>query len=297
MDKPPADARTTSADNPGTQPRTVTTVLKPQAVLEGAGVRLKRSFPSRELDYLDPFLLLDHFASTRREDYEEGFPMHPHRGIETVTYILAGEVAHKDTLGNSGTIGAGDVQWMTAGRGILHEEMPLFRPEGVDGFQIWVNLPAKQKMTQPRYQDIRAQAIPAVVRADGTKIKIIAGSVDGVSGPINGIAVEPTCLDVLVPPRTTFAHPIPREHNAMAYVFEGEARFGAETRVGALGLAILGDGDHLSVVTGDNPVRFLLLSGKPLGEPVARHGPFVMNTRAEIEETLRDLRRGTFISA
>ena len=282
-------------------PRKVERILTPEPVMEGAGVRLKRSLGTRTLNYLDPFLLLDHFASNDPRDYEAGFPLHPHRGIETVTYVLRGEVHHKDTLGNSGSIGAGDVQWMTAGRGIMHEEMPQVRPEGIAGFQLWVNLPAKLKMTKPRYQDIRSSTIPEIKKADGARIRVITGTVDGVSGPVTDIAADPTYLDVFVPAHTSFIHPIERGHTAFAYVFEGEARFGSrdqadDTTISSPTLAVLGDGDTVRVTTGESPVRFLLVSGKPLHEPIARYGPFVMNTQAEIEQTLTEIRQGTFVT-
>jgi redox-sensitive bicupin YhaK (pirin superfamily) len=245
--------------------------------------------------------LLDHFASNDPRDYEAGFPLHPHRGIETVTYVLRGEVHHKDTLGNSGRIGAGDVQWMTAGRGIMHEEMPQVRPEGIAGFQLWVNLPAKLKMSKPRYQDIRSNAIPEIKRTDGTQIRVITGTVDEVSGPVSEIAADPTYLDMLVPAHASFTHPVERGHTAFAYVFEGEVRFGGRdgvegTTISSPTLAVLGDGDTVQVTTGESPVRFLLVSGKPLHEPIARYGPFVMNTQAEIEQTLIEIRQGTFVT-
>jgi redox-sensitive bicupin YhaK (pirin superfamily) len=275
-------------------PRKILRIIEPEAVVEGAGVRLKRSIGTRTLDYLDPFLLLDHFQSKNRADYEAGFPLHPHRGIETVTYLLTGAVRHKDTLGNAGVIGPGDLQWMTAGRGILHEEMPQVRPEGVAGFQLWVNLPAKQKMIAPRYQNVNANEIREIRRDGGATIRVIAGTVDGVTGPIGGIAAEPTYLDVSLPSGASFVQPIARGHSAFAYVFEGEARFGTNL-VASPKLVVWGDGDSIEVSAEKNPARFLLVSGKPLNEPIARHGPFVMNTREEIEQTLRELRDGTFI--
>jgi quercetin 2,3-dioxygenase len=275
-------------------PRKILRIIEPQAVVEGAGVRLKRSIGTRALDYLDPFLLLDHFQSKNPADYQAGFPLHPHRGIETVTYLLAGAVRHKDTLGNAGEIGPGDLQWMTAGRGILHEEMPQVRPEGVAGFQLWVNLPAKQKMIAPRYQNISANEIAEIRRDGGATIRVIAGTVDGVTGPIGGIAAEPTYLDVALANGGSFVQPIARGHSAFAYVFEGEARFG-ENLVAAPKLVVRGDGEIIEVRAEKAPARFLLVSGKPLNEPIARHGPFVMNTREEIEQTLRELRDGTFI--
>ncbi len=282
-------------------PRRIETIIEPEPVTEGAGVRLKRSIGTERLDYLDPFLLLDHFASSDPGDYKAGFPLHPHRGIETVTYVLRGEVHHKDTLGNSGSIGAGDVQWMTAGRGIMHEEMPQVRPEGIAGFQLWVNLPAKLKMTKPRYQEIRSGKIPEIKKEDGARIRVITGRVDGVSGPVTGIAANPIYLDVFVPPHASFIQPIERGHTAFAYVFEGEATFVDDDKddgrkIASPRLIVLGDGDLVKVVTGATAVRFLLVSGKPLHEPIARYGPFVMNTQEEIQQTLLELRQGTFVT-
>lgn len=277
-------------------PRKIARIITPQAVVEGAGVRLKRSIATRTLDYLDPFLLLDHFQSTNPADYQAGFPLHPHRGIETVTYLLAGAVRHRDTLGNSGEIGAGDIQWMTAGRGIMHEEMPQVRPEGIAGFQLWVNLPAKLKWSAPRYQNIGAEEIPEIRREDSAIIRVIAGRADGVIGPISGIAAEPIYLDVTVSPQAGFVHAVPRGHAAFAYVFEGKGRFGAEEQmlVTQPRLVVWADGDTLEVKAEETAVRFLLVSGQPLREPVARYGPFVMNTREEIERTLEELQQGTF---
>ena len=280
--------------------RKIERIIEPQPVVEGAGVRLKRSIATRTLDYLDPFLLLDHYDSKNPDDYKAGFPLHPHRGIETVTYVLAGVVHHKDTLGNSGSIGAGDLQWMTAGRGIMHEEMPQVRPEGVAGFQLWVNLPAKLKMTKPRYQDIRAAEIPAVEVEGGAQVRIIAGTVNGVTGPVVGVAADPTYLDVSVPARSSFSHHIPLGHTAFAYVFEGAGNFTGVAsdngdKITHPKLVTWGDGDTVKIATGAAPVRFLLVSAQPLREPIARYGPFVMNTREEIEQALADLRHGTFV--
>jgi len=275
--------------------RKIAEIIEPQAVVEGAGVRLKRSIGTRTLDYLDPFLLLDHFQSKNPADYQAGFPLHPHRGIETVTYLLAGAVRHRDSVGNAGEIGPGDLQWMTAGRGIMHEEMPQVRPEGVAGFQLWVNLPKRQKMIAPRYQNVNANEITEIQREGGAKIRVIAGQVDGVVGPISGIAAEPMYLDVAVAPHGSFSLPIPRGHSAFAYVFEGEGRFGLEDRtVTEPRLVVWDDGDGIQARAEENAVRFLLVSGKPLDEPIARYGPFVMNTKAEIEQTLRELQAGTF---
>ena len=279
--------------------RRVAKIIEPQAVVEGAGVKLKRTIGTQTLDYLDPFLLLDHFESRNRRDYEAGFPLHPHRGIETVTYILSGIVRHKDTLGNSGTIGAGDVQWMTAGRGIMHEEMPQVRPEGIAGFQLWVNLPANLKMTAPRYQNILAAEIPEIKRENSITVRLIAGEIERARGPVRGIAANPIYVDVSVPGRTKFTQAVDNSSTAFAYLFHGAAIFpgadGTETLVSAPKLMVLSPGDFLEVTTEESPARFLLVSGKPLGEPVARHGPFVMNTREEIEQALRDLRQGTFV--
>jgi quercetin 2,3-dioxygenase len=280
--------------------RMVQQIIEPQAVLEGAGVRLNRSIGTKTLDYLDPFLLFDDFTSKHRLDYEAGFPLHPHRGIETVTYILEGEVRHKDTLGNAGSIGAGDLQWMTAGRGIMHEEMPQVHPEGIVGFQLWVNLPARFKMSEPRYQDIRSDHIPEVTHKDGARIRVIAGTVDGVKGPMIGIAADPTYLDVSIPPHRSFTLPVEPGQALFAYVFEGAARFQQANRSQQLishpHLVIFGDGDSVRVKTEFHSVRVLLVAGSPLGEPVARYGPFVMNTKKEIEETLQELREGTFVT-
>jgi redox-sensitive bicupin YhaK (pirin superfamily) len=274
-------------------------IVEPQSVVEGAGVRLKRSIGTATLDYLDPFLLLDHFDSKNPQDYQAGFPLHPHRGIETVTYILSGAVKHKDSLGNSGSIGAGDVQWMTAGRGILHEEMPQVRPEGVSGFQLWVNLAAKEKMTAPRYQDISANEIPEIERVDGTRIRVITGTLDGVSGPVSGISVAPTYLDVSIPAGVIFTHPVEHGHSAFTYVFDGAvnvraAKNDVDVIVHSPKLLVWGEGDAVKITAGDTLARFLFVSGAPLNEPIERYGPFVMNTRAEIDQTLRELQQGTF---
>jgi redox-sensitive bicupin YhaK (pirin superfamily) len=287
-------------ENNHSQPRKVQRIVEPQVVSDGAGVRLKRSIASRALDYLDPFLLLDQFRSDDPNDYIAGFPMHPHRGIETVTYMLAGVVQHRDTLGNAGTISAGDVQWMTAGRGIMHEEMPQQREGLLDGFQLWVNLPAKDKMIPPRYQEVPSDQIPEINREDGVKIRVITGTVDGVRGPVTDIVVNPMYLDVSIPPNGVFVQPLELGHTAFAYVFEGEGEFGVTDReegeaVAHPKLLIFDDGDHVEVRTANHPARFLLVSGKPLYQPIARYGPFVMNTRAEIEQALRDLREGTFV--
>ena len=282
-----------------TEVRRVQAIIDPQSTLEGAGVRLRRSIGTREVNYLDPFLLLDDFSAHDPKDYEAGFPLHPHRGIETVTYVLSGAVHHRDTLGNSGSIGAGDIQWMTSGRGIMHEEMPQVRPEGISGFQLWVNLPAKSKMSPPRYQDVSAKTIPEIAGKDGARIRVVAGTLGDVRGAVTDIAADPVYLDVLLPPRAAYRERIARGHTAFAYVFEGRVMFPGpgreEVAVTHPRLVVLGDGDEVRVTTGDQAGRFLLVSGKPLHEPIARYGPFVMNTRAEIEQALEDLRRGTFV--
>lgn len=276
--------------------RKIAKIIEPQNVVEGAGVRLKRSIGGHALNYLDPFLLLDHFQSTNPADYQAGFPLHPHRGIETVTYLLSGAVRHRDSAGNAGEIGPGDLQWMSAGRGILHEEMPQVRPEGVAGFQLWVNLPAKQKMSAPRYQNIHASAIPVIERDRGASIRVIAGTVDGTTGPITGIVAEPSYIDVALAGDGRLVLPIPRGHSAFAYLFDGEARFGAEdnTVITAPKLIVWSDADSIEVHGEKKSARFLLVSGKPLNEPIARYGPFVMNTQQEIQQTLRELQQGTF---
>jgi len=280
------------------QVRQIQQVIEPQVVMEGAGVRLRRSIAGRTLDYLDPFLLFDHFGSDNPADYLPGFPMHPHRGIETVTYMLAGKVTHRDSLGNAGTIGAGDVQWMTSGRGIMHEEMPQPVSGKMAGFQLWVNLPAKLKMTRPRYQEYLAASIPEARLPDGVGIRVVAGVADGVHGPVTEIAAEPTYLDIRLPAGVTYAHPVPRGHTAFTYLFAGAALFGDGDRpLASLKLIVFRDGDVVQARAGDEGARFLLISGKPLGEPIARHGPFVMNTRQEIMQALADLQDGTFVTA
>jgi redox-sensitive bicupin YhaK (pirin superfamily) len=252
---------------------------------------------TRTLDHVDPFLLFDHFGSKDPADYIKGFPMHPHRGIETVTYMISGHVNHKDSIGNSGSITDGDVQWMTSGRGIMHEEMPEPHKVEMVGFQLWVNLPARLKLTNPRYQNIRSDQIPEIRHKDGVKIRVIAGEVDGVRGPVKEIVAEPTYLDISIPPDGTFSQSIVRGHAAFAYVFEGEGVFeaGGAEPIPHPRLIVFGDGDQVSMRASDPGVRFLLVSGKPLNEPIARWGPFVMNTQKEIEQTLEEIKNGTFI--
>jgi redox-sensitive bicupin YhaK (pirin superfamily) len=278
--------------------RSVAQVVTPEPVVEGAGVHLRRSIGTRKLDHLDPFLLLDHFESANPEDYKAGFPYHPHRGIETVTIVRRGEVRHADSLGHRGTIGAGDIQWMTAGSGIMHEEMPQVRPEGIAGLQLWLNLPAREKMTPPKYRDLQADRLIETELGGGAKVRVIAGEAAGgrLRGPVEGLAVAPKVLDVTLPPGTTFREPVPWGHTAFAYVDHGDLRFGPEqTAARAPALVVFGDGDVVEASAGAGGGRFLLAAARPLHEPIARHGPFVMNTRAEIEQTLQDLRTGNFI--
>ncbi|MCW3781773.1 pirin family protein [Defluviimonas salinarum] len=284
--------------------------------LEGAGVRLHRAFGFQDPTELDPFLLFDDFRNERPEDYLKGFPWHPHRGIETITYVLAGTVEHGDSLGNAGRLGAGDVQWMTAGSGILHQEMPLGNAKGqMHGFQLWANLPSRLKMTAPRYQDVKAADIPEVIDDDGTRVRVIVGSFWGRSGPVDGIAADPQYLDIFVPAGVRKTFKIDTYRRAFAYVFEGAGRFseasrpegvllekevmGEEVRIRDLSgdrtLVRFGSGEEVTVQAGDQGIRFLLISGAPLEEPVAWHGPIVMNTKAELMQAMADLRNGTFI--
>jgi redox-sensitive bicupin YhaK (pirin superfamily) len=278
-------------------------IIEPIYVREGAGVLLRRSIATQRLDYLDPFLLFDHFGSENPQDYLAGFPMHPHRGIETVTYMLDGMVDHKDSMGNSGRIEKGDIQWMTAGSGILHEEMPKEPEKGImEGFQLWVNLPAKLKMTEPRYRGIISSEIPDVQLDNGVVVKVIAGEFEGVKGAVKEIFADPEYLDVSIPAGALFEQHVKQGNTVFAYVFEGEGFFGnfklnssdKGTSVSATKLLIFSDGDIVRAYASDH-VRFLLVSGKPLNEPIARYGPFVMNTTEEIEQALKDLRNGTFV--
>jgi len=277
--------------------RRIARVVTPEPVVEGAGVHLRRSIGTPRLDHLDPFLLLDHFESTSPADYEAGFPYHPHRGIETVTIVRKGEIQHRDSLGHRGSIGGGDIQWMTSGSGILHEEMPQVHPEGIGGLQLWLNLPAREKMSRPKYRDLVGERLAETQTEDGARVRVIAGeAMAGLVGPVEGLAVAPKFVDVTLPPGTTFREVVPRGHAAFAYLDHGEARFGPEqTPVRAPALVIFDDGDTVEASAGPGGGRFLLAAARPLGEPIARHGPFVMNTRAEIEQALQDLRTGRFI--
>jgi len=293
--------------------RPIRRVLEARPTLEGAGVRLRRAFGFGETGDFDPFLLLDDFRNDRPEDYLAGFPWHPHRGIETITYVLAGQVEHADSLGNQGTIGAGDVQWMTAGSGIIHQEMPAGDLAGrMHGFQLWANLPSALKMTAPRYQELPAAEIPEVIDDDGTAVRVICGDFWGRKGPVDGIAAEPSYLDIRVPPGTRKSLPVATWRRAFAYVFDGSGRFAnaSEPRpvrtdgvgpglgsapVGNRSLVVFDSGDEVVVEAGPEGVRFLLVSGKPIEEPVAWHGPIVMNTREELEQAMGELRSGTFL--
>ncbi len=276
--------------------RNVVKVLTGEPVIEGAGVHLRRVFGFRDTALFDPFLLLDDFRSDSPEEFLSGFPWHPHRGIETITYVLKGDVEHGDSLGNTGVISTGDVQWMTAGSGIIHQEMPKGDGNGsMYGFQLWANLPSNQKMMNPRYRDIGAEDIPEVELENGIQIKIIAGRVSGVSGPVDDIVIDPEYLDCLLPPAARFIHETKRGYTALLYVIDGTGSV-AQTPVSDGTLVLFGDGDELAVsADGSSGLRFLLLSGKPLQEPVAWRGPIVMNTQLELEEAFRELRDETFI--
>ena len=275
--------------------RKIERLIEPQLVIEGADVLLKRSIAPRRSNEFDPFLLFDHFAfNDPTEGPIRGFPTHPHRGIETVTYMLEGSVRHRDSLENVGSIGAGDVQWMTSGRGILHEEMPQRGYNGnIYGFQLWVNLPAHMKMSAPRYQEVSDKTIP-VVEKDGVKIRLVAGSVDGVSGPVTEIAAAPLYMDVQLAPDMDWTLPTPEGHTVVVYVFEGEAVFSDET-VSSVMMIKYEDGDHIRVKTENSSVRFMLMAGAPFKEPIVPYGPFVMNTEEEIYQALADLKAGTFV--
>jgi hypothetical protein len=267
-------------------------------VVEGAGVHLRRSIGTRSLDHLDPFLLLDHFESANPADYELGFPYHPHRGIETVTFVRTGEVKHGDSLGHRGTISAGDIQWMSSGSGIMHEEMPQVRPEGIGGLQLWLNLPAREKMSRPKYRDLQADRLTETQTDEGARIRVIAGEAAGgrLRGPVEGLALAPKFIDVTLPAGASFREAVPLDHTVFAYVDRGEVRFGPEqTRARAPALVVFGEGDLVEALAGTEGGRFLLAAARPLHEPIARYGPFVMNTRTEIDQALEDLRTGRFI--
>ena len=296
--------------------RPILSETQAQPTMEGAGVKLHRAFGFGDPEAFDPFLLFDDFRNERPEDYLRGFPWHPHRGIETITYVLSGSVEHADSLGNSGHLGAGDVQWMTAGSGILHQEMPEGNAAGqMHGFQLWGNLPSSLKMTDPRYQDVSGSEIPEVIDDDGTRVKVIVGAFWGRTGPVDGIAADPQYLDVFVPSGVKKTFKIDTYRRAFAYVFEGAGAFadasapqgvllekevgGKEVHIrdmsGDRTLIRFGTGDEVTVQAGPEGVRFLLISGAPIEEPVAWHGPIVMNTREELVQAVRELQNGTFI--
>ncbi len=278
--------------------RNVKIILKSRPTMEGAGVRLRRAFGYADPS-LDPFLLLDDFSSDNPHDYIAGFPWHPHRGIETITYILHGKVEHGDSLGNGGVIGSGDVQWMTAGSGIIHQEMP--KQDNSDprlsGFQLWANLPASHKMMDPRYRDVKKKDIPEVNLNHSIKVKIISGKFNGTKGPVQDIITDPEYLDISMKPNSKFIHSINRDHNVLAYVIEGTAYFDTkkEKMIESKNLVIFDEGDEIQITTVDKPVRFLLISGKPIREPVAWRGPIVMNTEEELSIAFDEYQRGTFI--
>jgi len=295
--------------------RRIRKVWKAKPTIEGAGVHLKRVFGYHEVPQLDPFLLLDDFRSNDPAEYVRGFPWHPHRGIETITYVLAGDVEHGDSLGNRGVISSGDVQWMTAGSGIIHQEMPKGDREGrMWGFQLWANLPARHKMMDPRYREVKRDDIPQATTAEGATVRVVCGEVAGVRGPVREIVTEPEYLDVSIPARSTFRHPVKAGHTVFAYVFEGEGYFDPERDpyaredvgesyfdmerpcvCGDRTVVLYGPGDTVAVSTEERPVRFLLVSGRPLGEPIAWYGPIVMNTQAELRVAFREYEQGTFV--
>ena len=297
--------------------RAVKRMTRSTPAVEGAGVKLHRGFGFGDTTEFDPFLLFDDFRNDRPEDFLKGFPWHPHRGIETITYVLAGEVAHGDSLGNTGTLGSGDVQWMTAGSGIIHQEMPKGDPQGrMHGFQLWANLPASLKMTTPRYQDVSARDIPAITDDDGTHVRVVCGEFWGRRGPVEGIAADPSYLDISVPPHARKTLPVEVSRHAFAYVFAGSGTFrdasgprpvltdntGTSTDDNAVyndardrSLIVFDRGDEVTVQAGPDGIRFLLVSGTPLEEPVAWYGPIVMNTKAELQQAIEDYRNGTFI--
>jgi quercetin 2,3-dioxygenase len=296
--------------------RPVKRIVTSKPTMEGAGVHLRRAFGFGDTTEFDPFLLLDDFRNDRPDEYLAGFPWHPHRGIETITYVLAGNVEHGDSLGNRGNLGSGDVQWMTAGRGIMHQEMPQGDAQGrMHGFQLWANLPSSLKMTPPRYQDIKAGEIPDVTDDDGTRVRIVCGDFWGKRGPVEGVAADPRYLDVSVPPGKRKTLPVELERHAFAYVFEGSGNFRASSQpfgvltektdgeneilvreqTGNRSLVLFDSGDEVTVQAGDEGIRFLLVSGKPIEQPVAWYGPIVMNTQAQLRQAVAELRDGTFI--
>lgn len=278
--------------------RKIKQTIMARPVLEGAGVHLKRVFGSDEVPDLDPFLLLDDFHSSDPQKYIKGFPWHPHRGIETITYILHGNVEHGDSMGNRGIISSGDIQWMTAGSGIIHQEMPKGNEDNLLwGFQLWANLPASCKMMPPRYQEIKKNQVRETVLENGITLRIIAGKVNGVEGPVKDIVIDPQFLDITLPANTVLDHEIKQGHKVFAYVIEGHGMFepGAQKAAGPETLVIFEDGKKLKIASTQTPVRFLLVSGKPINEPISWQGPIVMNTDEELETAFREYRNGTFL--
>ncbi|MHA3962153.1 MAG: pirin family protein [Candidatus Thorarchaeota archaeon SMTZ1-45] len=277
--------------------RRIKTIMKAKPTIEGAGVRLKRVFGYHEKELMDPFLLLDHFGSENPDDYMKGFPWHPHRGIETITYMIEGQVKHEDSLGNSGSIESGDLQWMTAGSGIIHQEMPHRSDDIMMGFQLWANLPSSSKMMHPRYQDIKSSEIPEIVREDGSSVRIICGKLDGTCGPVSEIVTDPEYMDVIVPPSKEFTHSVKKGHTVFVYVFEGEGYFdeNMDRLIKSEHLVLFEDGERVVAKAKDKRLRFLLVSGMPIGEPIAWYGPIVMNNREELDLAFREYREGTFI--
>ena len=275
--------------------RKVQGVLKSRPTMEGAGVHLKRAFGYNEVPLLDPFLLLDDFYSDNPNDYVAGFPSHPHRGIETVTYMLHGKIEHQDSMGNKGVIESGDIQWMTAGSGIVHSEMPK-RSDLLWGFQLWVNLPASNKMMNPRYRGIISQQIPEA-NVDGAMVKVICGEVEGIKGPVKDIVVDSEYLDITVAPNAKFEHHVKQGHKVFAYVLEGKGHFDSDNLIGKEHVVIFDDGERINIQADDESLRFLLISGKPINEPVAWYGPIVMNTEDELEIAFDEYRKGTFIKS
>lgn len=278
-------------------PKLIQEVLRARSTLEGAGVRLHRGFANTEVPRFDPFLLFDDFSSPNPADYLAGFPMHPHRGIETVTYILEGNVRHRDSIGNSGVIGKGDIQWMTAGNGIIHEEMPE-GTDGIKGFQLWVNLPSENKMMPPRYQELKKKSIPEIAFGKHVKMHVIAGAVENIKGPVEDIVANPLYLDINLEPEKTFDFPLPEGHTVFVYIFDGALGENFKENIPyGKGSVILftREGNSISVRAGASGARFLLVSGKPLNEPVAWFGPIVMNTQAELQTAYQELREGVFV--
>ncbi len=277
--------------------RSIGAIFKSKPTLEGAGVHLNRVFGFAEASRFDPFLLLDDFRSGNPAHYLKGFPWHPHRGIETITYMLGGSVEHGDSMGNQGRIGPGDVQWMTAGSGIIHQEMPKGNPSWyMGGFQLWANLPASSKMMHPRYRDVKCSQIPEVSPSSGVRVKIICGEISGVKGPVTDIVTDPEYLDVTLDPKAEFVHSVKSSHTVLAYVIDGKVGFADDQRMAENGtLVVLADGERIMVSAGNPAARFLLLTGKPIAEPVAWHGPIVMNTQEELRLAFEEYENGTFI--